>query len=144
MQPRKIVSAAIVVGASSLISPACRRYADDVGRRGREATAGSARPLETVQYRRWHHGHRHHRWHHRRHPAQARLCSVGLPLAHDWWGHRQQSGTGQRCGRLLRATISLVRSGIGHLSGIRRLSTTLSMRNAPGLRTIVVGLLAGR
>lgn len=45
----------------NLSSTFCRR-ADDGGREG-ETNCGSALPLETAQYRRWHNGYRHHRQH---------------------------------------------------------------------------------
>jgi hypothetical protein len=79
MQLWKIVSAAIVVGASSLISLPPAAATPMMSAAGRERlAAGSARPLETVQYRRGHHGHRHHRWHHRRHHGTGAAVLGGL------------------------------------------------------------------
>ena len=115
MQSWKIVSAAIVArGLLPDFTPACRRGADDGGRRGEEAHRG-------IQPSRW-------RpcsivagitdtvitaWHHRRHLRHGRSgARWACRRRHHWWRHRQQSGTSQRCGRLLRAAISLVRSRI--------------------------------
>lgn len=79
MQLWKFVSAAIVVGASSLISlPPAAATPMMSAAWGERLAAGSARPLETVQYRRWHHGHRHHRWYHRRLPGTGAAVLGGV------------------------------------------------------------------
>ena len=68
MQSWKIVSAAIVVGASCLITLPPAAAAPMMGpAAGKRLTAGPALPLEAVQYRRWHRGYRPHGWHYRRH-----------------------------------------------------------------------------
>ena len=78
MQSWKIVSAAMVVGASSLISPLRCGVPMMAAAGGERGSAGSAQPLETVQYRRWHHGYRHHGWHHRRHHGTGAAVLGGL------------------------------------------------------------------
>jgi hypothetical protein len=78
MQPWKFVSAAIVLGASSLISLQPAAASPMMAVAGAERLAASALPLETVQYRRWHRGHRHHGWHHRRHYGTGAAVLGGL------------------------------------------------------------------
>ena len=61
MQSWKIVSAAVTLGASCLISLPPAVAAPMMAPAGGERhTAGSALPLKTVQYRRWRHGYRPH------------------------------------------------------------------------------------
>jgi hypothetical protein len=62
MQSWKIVSAAMALGASSLISPA----------------PAAASPLQTVQYRRWHRGPHYHGGYHRRHYGTGAAVLGGL------------------------------------------------------------------
>ena len=78
MQSWKIVSTAIVVGPSCLISLPPAAAAPMMAAGGGRFAVGSALPLETVQYRRWHHGYRHHGWHHRRHHGTGAAVLGGL------------------------------------------------------------------
>ena len=77
MQSWKIVSAAIVVGTSCLISFPPAVAAPMMGASGgKELAAGPA--LETVQYRRWHQGYRPHGGHYRRHYGTGAAVLGGL------------------------------------------------------------------
>jgi hypothetical protein len=79
MQSWKIISAAIVVAASGLIpiQPAAA-VPMMAAASGERLAARASLPLETVQYRRWHYGHRHHGWHHRRHYGTGAAVLGGL------------------------------------------------------------------
>ncbi len=70
----KIVAVTILLGASASISPAAAAPMAPVA--GPEMLAASALPLTSVQYRRWHHGHR--GWHHRRHYGPGAAALGGL------------------------------------------------------------------
>ena len=78
MQSWKTVSTAIVVGTSCLISLPPAAAAPMMAAGGGRLTAGSALPLETVQYRRWNHGYRYHGWQHRRHHGTGAAVLGGL------------------------------------------------------------------
>jgi hypothetical protein len=79
MHPWKIVSAAIVVGASCLVSLPPAGAAPVIAAAGGESlTARSGLPLETVQYRHWHHGYGQYGWHHRRHQGTGAAVLGGL------------------------------------------------------------------
>ena len=71
----KIVAATIVLGASASISPAAAVPMTPAAG-SRNAGRGSASPLTSVQYRRWHH--RHQGWHYRRHYGQGAAALGGL------------------------------------------------------------------
>ena len=79
MQAWKIVSAAVALGASSLISFPPAAASPMMAAAGAERLATSARPLETVQYRRhWHRGHRYRGGYHRRHYGPGGAVLGGL------------------------------------------------------------------
>ena len=78
MQSWKIVSAAIVVSTSCLISLPPAAAAPMIAAGGAGLTTGATQPIETVQYRRWHRGYRHHGWHHRRHYGPGAAVLGGL------------------------------------------------------------------
>ncbi|MBA4034391.1 MAG: BA14K family protein [Bradyrhizobium sp.] len=78
MQSWKIVSAAMALGASSLISPAPAAASPMMAVAGAERLAASAQPLQTVQYRRWHRGPHYHGGYHRRHYGTGAAVLGGL------------------------------------------------------------------
>ena len=66
MQSWKIVSAAMVLGASLLISAPPAAASPTIPVAGaKRLVAASAQSPQTVQYRRWHRGYRYHGWYHR-------------------------------------------------------------------------------
>jgi hypothetical protein len=78
MQLWKIVPAAMVLGASSLISPLPAAASSTMAVAGAERLAASAQSLQTVQYRRWHRGYRYHGWYHRPHYGTGAAVLGGL------------------------------------------------------------------
>ena len=79
MQSWKVVSAAIFLGGSTMISLPPAAAAPMMAAAGAERlAAATAQPLETVQYRRWHRGYRHHGWNHRRHYGPGAAVLGGL------------------------------------------------------------------
>jgi len=77
MQTWKIVSVAMALGGSSLISLPPAAASPMMAVAGAERLTTSAQPVETVQYRRWHRGDRHHGWRHRRHGWRDRRHHYG-------------------------------------------------------------------
>jgi hypothetical protein len=77
MRSWKIVAAAIVVSACPISMPPAVA-APMMAAGGAALTAGTTLPVETVQYRRWHRGYRHHGWHHRRHYGSGAAVLGGL------------------------------------------------------------------
>jgi hypothetical protein len=78
MQSWKIVSAAIVLGASSLVLPAPAAASPTMAVAGAQRLAGSAQPLQTVQYRRWHRGPHYYGGYHRRNYGTGAAVLGGL------------------------------------------------------------------
>ena len=72
----KFAAAAIVFGASASIPAGSAAAAPIAPVTGPEMLAASTIPVTTVQYRRWHHGHR--GWHHRRHYGSGAAVLGGL------------------------------------------------------------------
>jgi hypothetical protein len=79
MQSWKVASAALVLGASSLLSTAPAAASPTMAVAGAERLAASAQPVQTVQYRRWHRGpHHYHGGYHRRHYGTGAAVLGGL------------------------------------------------------------------
>jgi hypothetical protein len=80
MRRWKIISAALALGVSPLISLQPAAAAPTMSVAGAERLAAWAQPVESVQYRRWHRGPGYHRhgWHHRRHYGSGAAVLGGL------------------------------------------------------------------
>jgi hypothetical protein len=79
MRRWKIISAALAIGVSSLISLQPAAAAPTLSVAGAGGLSVRTQPVENVQYRRWHRGpHYRHGWHHRRHYGSGAAVLGGL------------------------------------------------------------------